>query len=32
MLNRFALTAVAAIAIPFAATSPLAFADPDPAA
>jgi hypothetical protein len=32
MLNRFALTAVAALAIPFAATSPLAFADPDPAA
>jgi hypothetical protein len=32
MLNRFALTAVAAIAIPFAATSPLALADPDPAA
>jgi MspA len=31
MLNRFALTAVAAIAIPFAATSPLALADPDPA-
>jgi hypothetical protein len=32
MLNRFALTAVAALAIPFAATSPLALADPDPAA
>jgi hypothetical protein len=31
MLNRFALTAVAALAIPFAATSPLALADPDPA-
>jgi hypothetical protein len=31
MLNRFALAAVAAVAIPFAATSPLALADPDPA-
>jgi MspA len=31
MLNRFALTAVAALTIPFAATSPLALADPDPA-
>jgi len=30
MLNRFALTAVAALAIPFAATSPLALADPGP--
>jgi MspA len=31
MLNRFAMAAVAAVAIPFVATSPLAFADPDPA-
>jgi hypothetical protein len=31
MLNRFAAVAVASLAIPFAVTSPLAFADPDPA-
>ena len=30
MLNRYALMAVASIAIPFAATSPLALADPGP--
>jgi len=32
MLNRFAMMAIASLAIPFAATSPLALADPDPAA
>jgi hypothetical protein len=31
MLNRFALAAAAAVAVPFLVTSPLALADPDPA-